>query len=59
MKLPTLNGLENYLSIKIINPEIVPFMVTAYRHEMNLFVQEVIKNDAYTNYTIPFNSNGH
>ena len=59
MKLPTLNGLETHFSFKIINPEIVPFMVTAYRREMNLLVQEAIKNDAYTNNTIPINSNGH
>ncbi len=48
MKLPTINGLETYLVIKKINPEIVTIIMTAYRQEMNELVQEALNNSAYT-----------
>ncbi len=48
MKLPTLNGLETYLSIKAINPRVVAIMMTAYRREMADLVEEALKNSAYT-----------
>ncbi len=48
MKLPTINGLETYLAIKNINPQIVAIMMTGYRQEMDDLVQETINNNAYT-----------
>ena len=48
MKLPTINGLETYLTIKKINPQIIAIMMTGYRQEMAELVQEAINNNAYT-----------
>ena len=48
VKLPTINGLETYLVIKEINPEVVAIMMTAYRQEMADVVEEALKNNAYT-----------
>ncbi len=47
MKLPIINGLETYLSIKEINPEVVAIMMTGYRQEMNDLVQQALENNAY------------
>ncbi len=48
LKLPTINGLETYLRIKKIKPEIVAIIMTAYREEMTELVNSAIENDAYT-----------
>jgi two-component system response regulator HydG len=48
MKLPTINGLETYLSIKEINPEAVAVMMTACRQEMGDLVEEALNSHAYT-----------
>ena len=48
MKLPTINGLETYLAIKEINPEVVAIMMTAYRQEVADLVKEALHNQAYT-----------
>ncbi len=48
MKLPAINGLETYLSIKEINPAAIAIMITGYRQEMNDSVEEAIRNSAYT-----------
>jgi len=48
IKLPTINGLELYLSIRQINPEAVAIMMTAYRQEMAQVVEEALRNNAYT-----------
>ena len=34
MKLPTINGLETYLAIKEIDPDVIAIMVTGHREEM-------------------------
>lgn len=47
MKLPTLNGLETYLTIKNICPETVAVFMTAYRQEVAELVEEAINNNAY------------
>jgi two-component system response regulator HydG len=47
LKLPTINGLETYLAIKEINPEVVALMMTAYRQEMEELVEEALNNNAY------------
>jgi two-component system response regulator HydG len=48
MRLPTINGLETYLAIRGINPQVVAIMMTAYRQEMADLVEEALKNSAYT-----------
>lgn len=48
MKLPTINGLETYLSIKELNPEAMVIIMTAYRQEMADLVEEALRNNAYT-----------
>ena len=48
IKLSTINGLETYLAIKVINPEVVAIMMTAYRQEMADVVEAALKNNAYT-----------
>ncbi|MBN1842640.1 MAG: response regulator [Deltaproteobacteria bacterium] len=54
MKLPTINGLETYLAIRAIRPEVVAVMITAYRQEMADLVQEALNNDAYACLYKPF-----
>jgi two-component system response regulator HydG len=48
MKLPTINGLEAYLAIKKINPEVVAIIMTAYRQEMADLVEEALNKHAYS-----------
>jgi len=48
MKLPTINGLETYLTIKKANPEAVAIMMTGYRQEIADLVEEALNNNAYT-----------
>lgn len=48
VKLPTINGLETYLSIKETNPDAVVIMMTAYRQETSELVAEALHNSAYT-----------
>ncbi len=47
MKLPTINGLETYLTIKEDNPEVVAIMMTGYRFDMTELVQQALDNSAY------------
>jgi len=47
MKLPTINGLETYLAIKEVHPEVVAIMMTAYRQKMADLVKEALNNTAY------------
>lgn len=55
MKLPLLNGLETYLSIKKANPETVAIMMTAYHQEMDELVAKAIEKSAYTCLYKPLN----
>jgi DNA-binding NtrC family response regulator len=48
MKLPTINGLETYLAIRKINPEVVAIVMTAYRQEMSALVEEALHDSVYT-----------
>jgi len=48
MRLPTINGLETYLAIREINPQVVAIMITGYRQEMADLVDEALRNRAYT-----------
>jgi two-component system response regulator HydG len=55
LKLPTLNGLETYLAIKEINPEVVAVMMTGYHQEMSDLVKQALQNNAYTCLYKPIN----
>jgi len=48
MKLPTITGLETYLAIRKINPEVVAIMMTAYRQGMSDLVEEALRSNVYT-----------
>ena len=48
MKLPTINGLEVYLKIKEVDPELVAIMMTAYHQEMDNLVEAALNNNAYS-----------
>lgn len=48
MKLPTINGLETYLAIKKIDPDVIAIMVTGYREEMKELVRLAMNESAYT-----------
>ncbi|NQT84293.1 response regulator [bacterium] len=47
MKLPAMNGLETYLALKEINPEVVAIMMTGYFEELSELVENAISNNAY------------
>ena len=48
LKLPELNGLETYLSIRDFRPNVVVIMITGYRQEMNELAQQALKESVYT-----------
>jgi len=54
MKLPTINGLEVYLKIKAINPEVVAILMTAYHQEMDDLIEAALNKSAYASIYKPF-----
>jgi len=48
MKMPPLNGLETYLAIREIRPDVVVIVITGYRKEMSALVEQVMHQGAYT-----------
>jgi DNA-binding NtrC family response regulator len=54
VKMPVMNGLEIYLTLKKIRPDIKAIMMTGYRQEVQDLVGEAIKNNAYTCIYKPF-----
>jgi len=54
IKLPTMNGLQTYLAVREINPQVVAVMMTAYRLETSDLVEEALKKDAYACLYKPF-----
>jgi len=48
LKLPVLNGLETYLSIRDFRPNVLAIMITGYRQEMSELAQQALKESAYT-----------
>jgi CheY-like chemotaxis protein len=48
VKMPVMNGLETYLALRKIRPDIKVVMMTAYRQEAQNLVEEAIRHDAYT-----------
>ncbi len=55
MKLPPLNGLETYLAIRDIRPEVVVIIITGYSKEMGDIVEDALKKSAYTCLEKPVN----
>ena len=47
MKLPTINGLEVYLRIKEVSPEVTAVLMTAYRQEMAQQVEQALDEGVY------------
>jgi len=48
MKMPALNGLETYLAIRDIRPDVVAVIITGYRQEMSKQAEQAVKRGAYT-----------
>jgi len=48
MKLPTINGLETYLTIKTAQPKTIAVMITGYPKDMRGLVDEAISSSAYS-----------
>lgn len=55
MKLPPLNGLETYLSIRDIRPNVVAVIITGYGQQMGNLVQQALQKAAYTYLEKPIN----
>lgn len=47
MKLPPLNGLETYLAIRNIRPNVVVIIITGYLQEMGNLVEQTLQKGAY------------
>jgi len=49
MKMPVMNGLETFLSIKKVNPKVTAVMITGYGHDGDVseLVEESLRNSAY------------
>ncbi|TET75428.1 MAG: response regulator [Dehalococcoidia bacterium] len=48
MKLPPLNGLETYFSVRDIRLDVVVIIITGHRQEMGDLVEQAIRETAYT-----------
>ena len=55
MKLPPLNGLETYLTIRNIRPNVVVIAITGYPSELGNLVQQILERNAYTCLEKPIN----
>ena len=47
MKLPPLNGLETYLAIRNIRPNLTVIIITGYKKELNVMIEDTIQKGAY------------
>jgi len=48
MKLPALNGLETYLTIRAFRPNVVVIIITGYRQEMSELIERALRENVYT-----------
>lgn len=55
LKMPILNGLETYLAIRDIRPDVVAIIITGHAKDMDDMVQEAIQKRAYTCLEKPVN----
>ena len=54
IKMPCMDGLETYLKLRKINPNIITIMMTGYRDEVNDTVKKALAADAATCFYKPF-----
>ena len=54
VKMPVMNGLETYLELRKIRPNIKAIMMTAYQQEVQNLVEEAIRHNVYTCVYKPF-----
>jgi CheY-like chemotaxis protein len=54
VKMPVMNGLETYLALRKIRPNIKVVMMTGYRQEVQSLVEEAIRRDVYACIYKPF-----
>ena len=47
IKLPVINGLETYRSIRDFRPNAVAIIITGYPQEMDKLAQQTLREDAY------------
>lgn len=47
LKMPALNGLETYLRIRELRPNVVAIMITGYPKDMSNMVQQAVQQNAY------------
>ncbi|MBM4055950.1 MAG: response regulator [Planctomycetes bacterium] len=57
MKLPALNGLDTYLTIRAVRPSVVVILVTGYREELGDIVDQTLESSAYICLEKPLNIN--
>ncbi|MFH1003660.1 MAG: response regulator, partial [Chloroflexota bacterium] len=55
VRMPEMDGIETYLALKEINPELVPIMMTGYREEMCQIIEKYTEAPAATCLYKPFN----
>jgi len=55
LKLPSLNGLETYLAIRDIRPNVVAIIISGYLQEMSELARQAIRESAYTCLEKPIN----
>ncbi len=55
IKLPTINGLETYLELKKIKPDIIVVMITGYSREFKNLIDMALENSALTCLSKPLN----
>jgi CheY-like chemotaxis protein len=56
VKMPVMNGLEIYLRLRKIRPDIKVIMMTAYRQEVQSLVEEALRHNAYASIYKPFDN---
>lgn len=54
LKLPTIDGLQTYLALRALDPDITAIMITGYREEMQAQVQAALANNVYACLYKPF-----
>jgi DNA-binding NtrC family response regulator len=54
VKMPVMNGLETFLSLRKIRPDIKVIMTTSYRQGLEDLIDEAIRKNAYTCICKPF-----
>lgn len=54
LKLPTINGLETLKAIRDFNQQVIPIIITGYQKTMADFIEDSLRNNAYTCLYKPF-----